>query len=236
MLAKVALHLAKMFLAYEPSAILIERQRFRTGGASAVQEWTLRVNMLEAMLWTSFEALSLTPQAFPSLWEMNPARVSGFWATFGAETDLQAFDIEGLLTKEQKQEQLVTKDTRRFEKKDKIALVRQWFDKDKIDISHCDSPIIGDFMRTTKSKKTGPKTTKSATRKASSTSMEHEMSPDPQINTPAPLKKLDDLADCVVQAVTFMLWQENQRATRILSEDLLRRVPEDDRRQQPQRA
>jgi cruciform cutting endonuclease 1 len=33
-----------------PDTILMEQQRFRTMGASAVQDWTLRVNMLEAML------------------------------------------------------------------------------------------------------------------------------------------------------------------------------------------
>ena len=49
--------LTRTFLPYAPSTILIERQRFRTGGVAAVQEWTLRVNTLEAALWGVLAAL-----------------------------------------------------------------------------------------------------------------------------------------------------------------------------------
>ncbi|KAK4040311.1 mitochondrial resolvase Ydc2 [Parachaetomium inaequale] len=44
-------------LPLRPTHVLIERQRFRTGGAAAIFEWTLRVNSLEAMLHAAFAAL-----------------------------------------------------------------------------------------------------------------------------------------------------------------------------------
>ncbi|KAH6613471.1 mitochondrial resolvase Ydc2 [Chaetomium tenue] len=57
-LATVTAHLIKTrLLPLRPTHVLIERQRFRTQGAAAVHEWTIRVNSLEAMLHAAFAAL-----------------------------------------------------------------------------------------------------------------------------------------------------------------------------------
>ncbi|KAG7285424.1 hypothetical protein NEMBOFW57_010051 [Staphylotrichum longicolle] len=58
-LSQLTLNLIRThLLPLRPTHVLIERQRFRTGGAAAIFEWTLRVNTLEAMLHAAFAALN----------------------------------------------------------------------------------------------------------------------------------------------------------------------------------
>ncbi|PWO27696.1 hypothetical protein PtrARCrB10_03725 [Pyrenophora tritici-repentis] len=57
-LSKTAYGLVKnTILAASPDVILIEKQRWRSGGGSAVQQWTLRVNTLEGMLWAILQTM-----------------------------------------------------------------------------------------------------------------------------------------------------------------------------------
>jgi cruciform cutting endonuclease 1 len=87
-LSAVAVRLVRdELLPHRPAAVLVERQRWRSGGRAAVAEWTLRVNALEAMLWAVFRALGPSPQACvdgqrragPELHAVSPARVAAFW-------------------------------------------------------------------------------------------------------------------------------------------------------------
>ena len=62
--------------------ILIEEQRFRTGGASMVQEWTLRVNKFEAMIHAVLCTLSkIGDDHWRSVTScsVSPLKVAGYW-------------------------------------------------------------------------------------------------------------------------------------------------------------
>ncbi|KAI5809516.1 mitochondrial resolvase Ydc2 [Peziza echinospora] len=88
-LSNVAYMLCKHLLqTHKPDQILIERQRYRSMGSAMVQEWTIRVNMFETIIWGCLHALyreSHWPTVTPSDYKWKPIhsmdakKVLGFW-------------------------------------------------------------------------------------------------------------------------------------------------------------
>ena len=81
-LASHAYEFATYCAALNPTHILIERQRFRSGGQSAVQEWSLRVGMLEAMLYATFHSMKaekLRGMSGTVIEPILPMRVNKYW-------------------------------------------------------------------------------------------------------------------------------------------------------------
>ncbi|KAL2042230.1 hypothetical protein N7G274_004718 [Stereocaulon virgatum] len=77
-----------------PTHILIERQRFRSMGGSSVQEWTLRVNMFEAMIYAVLKSFSERGDWRGSVHPVAPAKVAKFWLG-----EKQGAELEGTGTK-----------------------------------------------------------------------------------------------------------------------------------------
>lgn len=236
-LSKVAYSLATEFIKYRPDKILIERQRFRSGGAPAIQEWTVRVNMLESMIWASLEtmhnqhmgSLVKRDEAFPEVLEMSPRRIGLFWLGQEKDSPVIPANISKVLEKRGATKTSETSQ-RTFEKKDKIALARYWLRPDNGDVE-CDpklSPLLSSFLATkiTKADRESPAGNK---RRKKSSLEETELlskaaedlivkhvsialqEPQTRKGTLPKLGKLDDLADCLVQGVTYALWEENRR-------------------------
>ncbi|KAI6860707.1 hypothetical protein KC338_g6866 [Hortaea werneckii] len=200
-LSKVAYEVVTGLLQHEPDVILIERQRFRSGGQAAVQEWTVRVNMLESMLWACLHTLHETKPAgtvdFPVVHAINPASVANFWIA-GKHMDLEprAEDYSpGSGNMELQQPSKLPR--KKIEKKDKVQIVRAWIEGSRDDV---DLHFEGEAAQTadlfnSKGRGSSPKQA-------------------------LPVTKLDDLADSLLQALAWARWENNSRRIGELLSDL----------------
>jgi cruciform cutting endonuclease 1 len=193
---------------YKPTHILIERQRFRSGGGSAVQEWTIRVGVLEGMLHAVLHTLRHargSDIAGIEVQGIEPKRVLRYWEDLDSDTNQEG--DEG------------TKKVRvsaREVKKAKIDLVGRWLNSSlendispdsgtrsdgdmgvgaAVDGKIClaaDRPAVHDLAGAYLQKWRGEGTRKKRSSAAGSISE---------------IGKLDDLADCLLQGVTWVEWQ-----------------------------
>lgn len=185
LMSKDALRLVRDVLwPYNANTIIVERQRFRSGGGLAVQEWTLRVNMLESMIWAICRSLSaVLSTSGPSLWPVSPKQVATFWV------DGKPFEDK-------------TTTRSKIEKKQKIDLVRKWLSEGSRDqnlsFEFRENAVVTErsFLASTCKRVPASKASKPSAAKSSN----------PRIS------KLDDLADCLLQAAAWCKWEQNRSA------------------------
>ncbi|MCJ1412521.1 hypothetical protein MMC19_006616 [Ptychographa xylographoides] len=183
-----------------PEIVLIERQRFRSMGGSNVQEWTLRVNMFEAMLYAVLETLQVQGLWTGRVEAMEPQRIMKFWIS---DEQIKR-TIEEVAEKQGGGKDAVTasspavkgrkKSTKSKQGKDnKIQLVKQWLLQGNIvQLGHQPMEMERLYLMTlqdTRNKKSQQTALDGAHR----------------------LHKLDDLADCLLQGMAWVKWEENKR-------------------------
>lgn len=200
-MCKTACEIARKLLEYQPDAVLIERQRFRSSGSSAILEWTVRVNMLESMLWACLQTLHETSKmdTFPTLHEVNPLRVGKFWLAGTAPSRVALRPPDNIFdtndSKDKEASKIVQRARGKVDKKDKIAIVRSWLDDSKEGTLGREASLqfkgesasIADIFRakTARAPRGHPAEEK--------------------------FRKLDDLADCLLQGAAWVRWEENRR-------------------------
>ena len=117
--ALAAHRIALILIQLDPtSSIHIERQRFRSMGASSVLEWTIKVNILEGMLYASLATLKETSQWTGSAHGPRPERVSAFWIDKVSSGDV----MEGRRSKNMKMQK----------KKGLMEVVQHWLTKGEL--------------------------------------------------------------------------------------------------------
>ena len=164
-----------------PTHILIERQRFRSMGGSAVQEWTLRVNMFEAMIYAVLETLSKRGMWRGTVHAIAPAKVSKFWLGDREE-------IEGSGSKSAKA------------KTAKVDLVGKWLEgKGGFELEGQATELGEAYLRKRRvTKRVVVKEPELSEGKGKS-------------DISVEIGKLDDLADCLMQGMAWIQWERNRR-------------------------
>ncbi|KAF2648507.1 Ydc2-catalyt-domain-containing protein [Lophiostoma macrostomum CBS 122681] len=217
------------FLPYKPDVVLIERQRWRSAGGPSIQQWTVRVNTLEGMLWALFTGFrERSNRTVPSgnsknevgngksydIWGVDPKRVGNFWSsrTQSALEDEIDFGPEGEVTEFLESSKTAVKTSRRgaVEKKAKIELLRSW-------LLH-DSPATQNPVAkasTIDDEAMSPAIAFSFSKEAESTrkSLLTEKSRGGRAKGKSvgkELRKLDDVTDCLLQAAAWVAWEGNK--------------------------
>jgi cruciform cutting endonuclease 1 len=172
--------------AHRPTHVLIERQRFRSGGASAVQEWTIRVGVFEGMLHAVLETLS-KEHGLPIIVKgVDPGRVTRYW-------------LEGRVPRGKER----TISSNKASKKAKIDIVGNSFTSagaaTLVDVNsrsdqgrRYDVEKMVDAFLTRWQQRNGILRTAVAKE----------------------ILKLDDLADCLLQGVAWLNWQNKRKEAR----------------------
>lgn len=180
-------------LRHRPNQILIERQRFRSMGGAAVQEWTLRVNMFEAMLYAVLGTYAARRLWAGTVHPVAPGKVSKFW--------LGDADAEPMAP-------ATTGSASARTKTAKIKLVAAWLEaRDRFELEGPAAQMARLYLerqRRGKKSRSGRKARADA-----------DIPPETHAGaraSPEPINKLDDLADCLLQGMAWIRWEQNRTA------------------------
>jgi cruciform cutting endonuclease 1 len=203
-------------LVHNPTHVLIERQRFRSMGSSHILEWTIRVNMLEAMFYAILHTLKMEGHWNGQVVPVAPGKVGPFWL------DSEGIDVDKLaetaassntsLNTERKRKTRTAKLAKALNKGAKIDLVQNWLIA--ANRFHIDDPDVKELAVAYRKKWEA----KPGTVKGSKRSPKTDASP---VDVAEKMGKLDDLADSLLQGMAFIEWEKNKQQARVKGLDSL---------------
>jgi cruciform cutting endonuclease 1 len=234
-LSQSAYHfLTKMALALAPDIVLIERQRWRSASSPAIQQWTIRVNTLEAMLWAILETLRAERLASIStptskarerdyeVYGVDPGRVGQYWlgqtAKALAEQDDEAESVLEFGEDEESQAKIKKMGRSKVEKKAKIAILRSWLADEPAStatstpkLMHPISFTIGPDAVTAREALCLPvRPPKGKKKKKKDKSTDDGSFAEDEVVQEQDITKLDDITDCFLQAAAWVAWETNR--------------------------
>ncbi|KAI0428776.1 mitochondrial resolvase Ydc2 [Xylaria sp. FL1042] len=192
-----------------PTHILIERQRWRSSGAPAIQEWTVRVNTLEAMLHASLQTLRDIGAWKGQVASIRPERVGQLFLDAEA-TDTAAprkeveEDVEDESGPKSRRKRTSGRKTSAEAKKLKIELLKRWLGQGDAVVAsgNKNAGLMLDAYRAASS---------GAKRRRSKRVVEEETGKE----TVTLDSKLDDLTDSLLQGMAWLRWRENMALLRL---------------------
>ncbi|KAM7204829.1 Mitochondrial resolvase Ydc2 / RNA splicing MRS1 domain containing protein [Rhypophila sp. PSN 637] len=183
-MAKMALSFVQShILPLDPTHILIERQRYRSASSPAITNWTIRVNSLEAMIYSMLAVYKSLGKFHGEVIPVTPRSVATFLLD---ENPFTAGLIrEGMKARLQKEKMETSK-------KNKVDLLGRL-------IRHKEEPV------TFWSEKAG----RLAYALADRGRKKKAMKGDGGVQVKIPHPKVDDLADCLLQGIAWVEWHRN---------------------------
>lgn len=186
-----------------PTHILLEHQRWRTHSSSSVLEWTTRVNNLEGMIHAILRTMQELGYWSGEVVSISPNRVSNFWVGTANEhiEDVERTPLETdaqFNARVQRAKAAPTTVKASLKKKTKmIDIVGNWLQDGNIIKPAATSPNenVERVMKLFADRWRGVRRQRGADR--------HE-------EAEAGAAKLDDLADCLLQGMAFVKWEQNK--------------------------
>jgi cruciform cutting endonuclease 1 len=228
--------MTSLLTTYKPTHVLIERQRFRSAGSSSVLEWTIRVGVFEGMLYAVLNTLrgegrlkallGADSDVDVAVQGIEPRRVVTYWTEGDTKPSGGSKDmgIEKAGEKEGQERKKTAKTPRAKEvKREKINLVAKWWlsffsRKDSPEMENSESlkislaedsqvkDVVDAYLRKWENGNSDSKGIKGGSRKGKGIDkVGNDESPVTKI------KKLDDLADCLLQGIAWLEWRDMRR-------------------------